>query len=218
MQMISSPKTFFLYLFLKAQAIALLAIGQRTGALTRFERMLLLFPLDRYALASRAYVLFQFNRVSEAIVNLQQLTALTDPQTQRATAWFNLGYALQHAGRHQEAQVAFEQAIECNFCMDNAWYGLGLVLMHQQHFLEARQALRKVTALQPMSPHGWYRLAEVCVMLGELQEARKVVEHLRRFEPKVAAQLEREIGLIDAVQFQSAKPNGSARRTHTLAS
>jgi hypothetical protein len=46
-----------------------------------------------------------------------------------------------------------------------------------------------------MSPFGWYQLARVHVDLKQTNEALKVIRHLKGFEPKVAAQLERETGL-----------------------
>lgn len=191
------------YFFLKVQAMVLLAFGHPTGALSRFEQMVSGWPLDRYALASRAHVLVQLNRLEASIVSQQQLVGLPGSQVQLAVAWFNLGYLLQQAGRHDEARPSFEKATEFNPRMDRAWYGLALVLIHQQQFHAARQALKKNTALQPMSPHGWYRLAEVNLALGEPEKSRKVIDHLRQFEPRVAAQLEREISMAANFKVQA---------------
>jgi hypothetical protein len=47
-----------------------------------------------------------------------------------------------------------------------------------------------------MSPYGWYQLARVHVDRHEPEEAARIIRHLRKFEPKVAAQLERETGLL----------------------
>ena len=49
-----------------------------------------------------------------------------------------------------------------------------------------------------MSPHGWYRLAQVWLALGEVDKALTVVARLSGFEPRVAAQLERENRLLRA--------------------
>jgi hypothetical protein len=46
-----------------------------------------------------------------------------------------------------------------------------------------------------MSPYGWYQLARVHMDRSEPEETRKIIRHLKGFEPKVAAQLERETGL-----------------------
>ena len=47
-----------------------------------------------------------------------------------------------------------------------------------------------------MSPYGWYQLARVHVDRHEPDEALRIIRHLKRFEPKVAAQLERETGIF----------------------
>lgn len=60
---------------------------------------------------------------------------------------------------------------------------------------EAVAALKRNTELQPMSPYGWYQLARVQFERREPEETRKIIRHLKGFEPKVAAQLERETGL-----------------------
>lgn len=180
------------YLFLKLQAVLLLAIGKRTAALSRFDRMLLHWSEDGYALASRAHVLVQLNQPDDALASLQHLTCITGSGPQKAAAWFNLGYVLQQAGRHEDAGAAFQKALDYQPRMDRAWYGLALVLIHQRRFHDAIDALLKNTALQPMSPHGWYRLAQVWLALGEPGKAAEVVARLRQFEPRVAAQLERE--------------------------
>jgi len=70
------------------------------------------------------------------------------------------------------------------------------VLIRQQRFDEAVAALKRNTELQPMSPYGWYQLARVHVDRSEPEEAAKIIRHLKGFDPKVAAQLERETGLL----------------------
>ncbi len=117
---------------------------------------------------------------------------LTRGWLQDAPAWFNLGYVLQQAGQHESAQLAFRSALALDDRMDRAWYGLALALMHQRKFDAAIQPLEMNTALQPMSSHGWYCLAQVRLALGHHEQARKIIGHLRQFEPRVAAQLERE--------------------------
>ncbi|WP_293604014.1 tetratricopeptide repeat protein, partial [Polaromonas sp. UBA4122] len=149
----------------------LLVIGNRSGALLRFDQMLQRNPADRYALASRAHVQAQLNHLEEAIASLQQLTRIKGSGSQAAAAWFNLGYLLQQAGRHEDAGPAFRSALERDPRMDRAWYGLALVLIHQRQFPEAVEALKKNTALQPMSPYGWYRLAQVRLALGQTDKA-----------------------------------------------
>jgi tetratricopeptide (TPR) repeat protein len=99
-------------------------------------------------------------------------------------------------GEYDQAEVALRRATELSPKLDRAWYGLGLVLIRLQRFDEALVALKKNTQLQPMSPYGWYQLARVHVDRHEPEEALRIIRHLKRFEPKVAAQLERETGIF----------------------
>ncbi len=184
------------YLVLKVRAILLLVAGRRAAALAVFERMLQLVPADGYALASLAHVQMQLHRVGAAIASLQALTGTARLGADGAVPWFNLGYALAQAGRSAEAVSAFRAALARDPQLDRAWYGLALVLMEERQFSGAVEALEKNTALQPMSPHGWYRLAQVWLALGEVEKALSVVARLRGFEPRVAAQLERENPLL----------------------
>jgi tetratricopeptide (TPR) repeat protein len=177
------------YHFLRAQALLLLAAGKRAAALAKFAQMLRLRPADPYALASRGHVEAQLHLTQEAIASLRQLTGAWPLQ---ASGWFNFGYVLQQAGRHEEAGPAFERALALDPGLDQAWYGLALVRIEEQRWREAAEALERNTALQPLGPYGWYRLAQVRLALGEAGKARKIIAHLRRFEPRVAAQLERE--------------------------
>ncbi len=116
-----------------------------------------------------------------------------------ASAWFNRGFLLQESGDDAAALVAFERAVALDAKLDRAWYGMAISLIKQRRLAEAIPPLEKNTELQPMSPFGWYQLARVRHELGDRDEAARVIRHLSRFEPKVAAQLERETGIKAAV-------------------
>lgn len=177
---------------LRIHAVLLLAMGRSNAALARFDRLLQLRPLDCHALASQAHIHAQRGSFDEAV---NSLCLLTQTRPQDAAGWFNLGYALQQLGEQGQAGVAFRQALAMDPRMDRAWYGLALVLMDLRQYQEAADALENTTALQPMSPHGWFRLAQVRQALNQHDEAVNIALHLREFEPKVAAQLERALGV-----------------------
>jgi tetratricopeptide (TPR) repeat protein len=176
--------------WLRAQAVFLLALGRSDAALARFEQVLLLRPLDGHALASRAHIYAERGGFGQAASSLHLLTQVCP---QEPAGWFNLGYALQQLGQQGQAGVAFRRALAIDPRLDRAWYGLALVLMDARLFQGAADALEKTNALQPMSPHGWFRLAQVRQALDQPEAALKIVEHLRQFEPKVAAQLEKTL-------------------------
>jgi tetratricopeptide (TPR) repeat protein len=181
------------YWALKLRAIGWLVAGRREAAEAVFDAMLERWPQDAYALASRAHLLAQFERTPEAIADAQRLVA-AHPQ-RSAAHWFNLAFLLESVGRLDEAEPAFRRATELDPKLDRAWYGLGLTLTRLRRFDEAAAALKRNTELQPMSPYGWYQLARVSIDRQRPDEARRIIAHLKDFEPKVAAQLERETGL-----------------------
>ncbi|QPC30099.1 tetratricopeptide repeat protein [Caldimonas thermodepolymerans] len=181
------------YRRLKWEAMFWLALGRNARAQAVFDRMLDEFPGDPYALTSRAHLLATAGRREEAIADYRELTDRHPDYG--AAAWFNYAFLLEEAGRYGEAEAAFRRALELDPKLDRAWYGLGLVLIRAHRFDEAIEALKRNTELQPMSPYAWYQLARVHVDRHEPEEAAKIIRHLKGFEPKVAAQLERETGL-----------------------
>ncbi len=182
------------YRGLKLAAMAWLVIGRTDPARAIFDRMLAQWPDDGYALSSRAHLSAQQGRRDAGVADLQRLVA-AQPEA-RAAYWFNLAYLLEELGRYAEAEPAFRRALRLDPRLDRAWYGLALVLIRLRRPDEAVAALKKNTELQPMSPYGWYQLARVQFDRQEPDEALKIIRHLKGFEPKVAAQLERETGLV----------------------
>lgn len=181
------------YWRLKLQAITLLVFGRNAAAERSFDQMLSRWPADAYALSSRTHVRAQRGAREAAIDDAQ---ALVSHHPKRSAAdWFNLAYLLEEAGRYEEAIPVFRSAVELDPKLDRAWYGLGLTLIRLRRLDEAVGALEHNTKLQPMSPYGWYQLARVQLDRQQPDETRKIIRHLHGFEPKVAAQLERETGL-----------------------
>jgi tetratricopeptide (TPR) repeat protein len=178
---------------LQASAKGWLLIGRMVQAEAVFTDMLARWPANAYALASRSHLRAQARRHAEALVDARALVAA---HPERGSGdWFNLGYLHEACDQLADAEAAFRRAVELDPKADRAWYGLALVLIRQQRFDEAVAALKRNTELQPMSPYGWYQLARVHVDRQQPEEARKIIRQLKKFEPKVAAQLERETGL-----------------------
>ena len=130
-----------------------------------------------------------------AAVALVEKAIEIDPD--RAPAWFNLGFLLQELEEHDDALRAFDRAVELDPKLDRAWYGKALSLVKLGRVEEAIEPLKKNTELQPLSPYGYYQLAHAWSRLGKRQNAIATIRKLSTFEPKVAKQLERELG-VDA--------------------
>jgi predicted Zn-dependent protease len=181
------------FIWLKLSAMGALVFGRVDRAEELFTQMIQRWPGNAYALSSRSHVRAQAGRRAEALADAQ---ALVDAHPRRSAGdWFNLAFLLEANDRLDDAERAFRHALEMDPKLDRAWYGLGLTLIRQQRFDEAVTALKRNTELQPMSPYGWYQLARVHFDRNEPEQARKIIRHLKKFEPKVAAQLERETGL-----------------------
>jgi tetratricopeptide (TPR) repeat protein len=168
-------------------------LGRPQQAEAAWTGVLQRWPQDAHALASRSHLRAQQGRSDEAIADAQALLA-KHPGRSAADA-FNLAFLLEQAGQLPEAEQAFRQALALDEQLDRAWYGLGLVLVRLGRSDEAVVALRRNTELQPMSPYGWYQLARLHATQAQPEQALKIIRHLKGFEPRVAAQLERETGL-----------------------
>ena len=174
------------------RAKILLFIGLRPMARNVFLGILEKSPHDLLTLNSLAYDAMQAGDPALALNYFDRVLVISPD---KSNAHFNHAFVSEELGRLEDAERGFRAAIAIEEKMDRAWYGLGLVLIRQGRLEDALAALQRNTQLQPMSPFGWYQLARVHVDLKQPNEARKVIRHLKGFEPKVAAQLERETGL-----------------------
>ena len=174
------------------RAKALLFLGMRGAAKGVFLEIARRSPDDVLALNSLAYDAIQSRQPATALDYYARVLKL---QPQVSNAHFNHAFVAEELGHTDVAEQGFRAALQIEEKMDRAWYGLGLVLVRQGRLDEALDALKRNTKLQPMSPFGWYQMARVHVDLQQPEEARAVIRHLKGFEPKVAAQLERETGL-----------------------
>ena len=165
---------------------------QRERALDFYAKMLTLDPDDALALASIGYQSAELGRKREALAMFDRLAELKPGD---AEAHFNRGFLLQERNDHEGALAAFAQALAINPDHDRALYGSALSLISTRRLEEALVPLKRNTRLQPMSPYGWYQLARVQHELGRVDETQRVLDHLAKFEPNIARQLERETGL-----------------------
>ena len=185
------PKTAIRWFYNHAAAWCVL-FRQRDLALEYYRKMLLLDPADTVALASIGFNYAQQGRKREALALFERVIAL---EPDDAEANFNRGFLLQELNDHDAAMAAFRTTLAINPDHDRALYGLALSLISTHRPEEAVAPLKRNTRLQPMSPYGWYQLARVQHGLGRTAETQKILDHVARFEPNIARQLERETGL-----------------------
>ena len=184
-----SLKPRYRYACLQMWARLLLRFYRFDAALLVFDEMSQLAPSVAYPLASKAHVLTLMNRKSEAI-DLLKMVCQIHPQL--GEHWYNLGFLQEEAADYDSAFMSFKNATVANPKIDRAWYGLGLVAIRLQRWQQAQAAMEMNTRLQPLSPYGWYQLARIHLDRHEPEKTWNIIRHLKGFEPKVAAQLERE--------------------------
>ena len=177
---------------MKLQVVAAFMFNRFEKVVQLLDHELARHPQDAYALVNRAHAHAQLGNKRAAIDDLRNLVAAHPGRS--AADWFNLAFLQESEGELVDAEANFRRALALDPKLDRAWYGLGLALIRQRRYDEAAAALKRNTELQPMSPYGWYQLARVQMDRQQPEEARRIIAHLKGFEPKVAAQLEREIG------------------------
>lgn len=188
----TAPRIGWLALFaLHGLAKMSLLLGMPGTARQIFQRLLLRAPNDLLALNGMGFSALRGGNLALALTYFDRVVELSPAAS---NAHFNQAFVNQELDRLDDAERGFRAAIAIEDAMDRAWYGLGLVLVQQGRLEDALVALKRNTQLQPMSPFGWYQLARVHVDLKQADAALAVMRHLKGFEPKVAAQLERETG------------------------
>jgi tetratricopeptide (TPR) repeat protein len=166
---------------------------QSETALRFYGHALAAVPDDPRTVASIAFQLAEMGRKREALAQFDRAAAL---KPDWAEIQFDRGFLLQELNNHEAALEAFDKAIASNPDHDRALYGKALSLISLKRRDEAVAPLERNTKLQPMSPFGWYQLARVQFDRGKPDKTQTIIDHLATFEPKVAAQLARETGLV----------------------
>jgi tetratricopeptide (TPR) repeat protein len=177
-------------LWLNLRASTALVFGLKRRALELYAAIVALDGRDDRARSSVGNLHMELGEPEAAIRAFEDLLAVNP---RYADGWFNLGFIHDQREQDAEAERCFRAAVELNPALDRAWYGLGLVLIRQGRLEEAVDALKRNTKLQPFSPYGWYQLAMTHHHLGAADEAWRIHDELRKFEPRYAATLKRDL-------------------------
>ncbi|MEW5881476.1 MAG: tetratricopeptide repeat protein [Pseudomonadota bacterium] len=181
---------FFTRWWLANRASLAVLLKRNATAIECYRQIVALDPRDENARAALGNLLMEAGDVAGAI---REFLHIVEMNPRNAEAWFNLGYIYEQRDDLANAERCFREAIAIKPSIDRAWYGLGLVLIRAQRLTEAVEALKRNTELQPFSPYGWYQLAMTHHHLGESDKAARVYEELKKFEPRYAATLRRDM-------------------------
>ena len=165
-------------------------LGMKQRALELYEQILAREPHSRIARATVGNLQAELGDKRAAIATFTELVAR---HPKDADSWFNLGFLHEACDEVEPAERAFRRAIALDDKLDRAWSGLGLVLIRTGRLEEAIPVLKKNTELQPFSPYGFYQLGMTYHHLGRSGDAWRTVETLKKFEPRYAATLKRDL-------------------------
>ena len=133
--------------------LVMLDLGQPDKALERFKQAVELDPNYADAHFHMGTALAETRQWADAVKSYRralELPTLTIPESANQ----NLGLALYHLKRYQEAEQTLRFAIKLDPKMQLAYYNLGLVLVAEERREEAKAVFRQARQLGPDSPVG----------------------------------------------------------------
>jgi tetratricopeptide (TPR) repeat protein len=144
-------------------------MGDRQGALRELEEARLLDPALEAASREKAIILSSLGRTEESVAILERL-ASKNPSSSR---FVDLGYALEVAGRLEEALRAYRQAIRLSSDSYMAYSNAGSVLDRLGRPEEAEHSLRQALSINEDFPQAHYTLGFLLRRLGRQEEAKR---------------------------------------------
>lgn len=133
--------------------VVLLELGRPDMALEHFKKAVELDPIYADAYFHMGTALAEARRWDDAVTAYKKaisLPTLTIPESANQ----NLGLALYHLKRYQEAEQTLRFAISLDPKLQAAYYNLGLVFVAENRKEEAKAAFRQANQLGPDSPVG----------------------------------------------------------------
>ena len=133
--------------------VVLLELGRPDMAVEHFKKAVELDPIYADAYFHLGTALAEARRWEEAVTAYKKalsLPTLTIPESANQ----NLGLALYHLKRYQEAEQTLRFAISLDPRLQAAYYNLGLVFLAENRKEEAKAAFRQASQLAPDTPVG----------------------------------------------------------------
>jgi Flp pilus assembly protein TadD len=141
-------------------------------------------PGPRALLAGKR--LLEKGRAREAVEPLKQATALLKTN---AIAWDYLGLACHYTGQAEEAERAYQRALQYDRDLTEAHYNLGCLWLEQNKLEGARLELMACTLRRANWVEGQLKLGTVQLRLHDLSGAEKSFGEALRFSPENAEAL-----------------------------
>lgn len=141
--------------------------GMLKEAAQHYRQALTVQPDFFEALGNLGTVLQQQGKLEEAEQCYRKALAIQAD----ARGHFNLGTVLYGLGRHREAVVEFQEAVNLEPQFAEAWNSLGETLRDRGEMKEAVRCYERALAAQPEHGRAQYNLGETLCLAGRLHEA-----------------------------------------------
>lgn len=142
------------------------------------------------AMAQRGFLLSRSQRWAEA-VGVLRAAIKKDPKLQRA--YWNLGYALNHIGRHDEAAEVLAKGLELPTVDSDHTaqflYTLAFAQFNLKKYDDSLANISRALELQPGSPKSLYLRARLFLNLRRFEEAKRDALEVVRLNPEHAGAL-----------------------------
>jgi Flp pilus assembly protein TadD len=186
-------------------ALALVELGRLEQAAAHYETSLRLQPKAEIY-SDLGFIMARLGRSDAALADYRKALEL-DPGC--ASAHFNLAVASLQAGRLEEAEAHYRQALQGRNIAETH-NGLGYVLAREGRTDEAVAEFRKAIAADPSFTAADNNLAEALVKQGKLEEAAQYYERSLAEKPNAAVYdalgaVLRRLGRSDEAEKQFAK-------------
>jgi tetratricopeptide (TPR) repeat protein len=130
--------------------------GSESEALAAFDRAISLDPTHPIFWKNKAKLLSKMGHKDEAITATTLSDAIaTQKNSDEAVQWNDIGYTLAEDGNHEEAIIAFNNALEISHGFAEAWNNKGYSLAELGKTNEAISACCKAIELNPEFARSW---------------------------------------------------------------
>lgn len=149
------------------------------------------------------------NRVYASQLRMWNDVVTKNPRGERGR--YNLGWALQQAGRMEEAFAEYAKAVELNPSFALPYNNLGMARFAGGRVNEAESLLKKAVELDPDFADAWGNLGTVLAQRGQVTEAREALQHAIDLDPTLP-QAHFNLGLILAQAREFDRAEAAFRR------
>ena len=168
---------------LRAQIDEAREAGKRRKVANLYRRLIELEPDEARNHLELGRIQFQRGKFSKALEPLQQACELAPEGLDGIEFWIAKGDCLQALASHEEALVAYDEALERQPNSAVAWNNRGFTNFSMGRFNEAIRCYDEAMRLAPNYQVAWYNRGYTLQIAGQLNQARRYYERAVELNP-----------------------------------